>query len=154
LLLPPREESGLGLTEESLYVHDDVVDAEPDSPLLRLDEMSWRERLLWVECRSRGAQGDGEPVTSAIGRLLRPQRLDDLFPCLRLSSCRHEHLEQVTRLLRLPLGGGNLLAGAKDLEAAQGLNRERRRLLVAEQEERTRGAERSVANAELSEFLT
>src|SRR6187551_3277970 len=80
-----------------------------------------------IEDRAERAQRDREPVARRAGILVGPEPLDHLVARHGLSAARGEHLQEIARLLRLPRLGRDRLAVPQNAEAAERLQRERRR---------------------------
>src|SRR6266511_2824728 len=91
------------MLEELLEVDVDVRRLEPDGVSARLDELIGRIMSLRVEYGSKGAGRDGEAVRDAARILARPERLHQHVARRGAAASGHEDLEEVARLLRLPL---------------------------------------------------
>ena len=108
----------------------------------------WSKLRVPIEYRPNRAQRHRKTVAGALHRLSRPEGLDQLLARKRPAARRHEQLEQVSRLLRLPLGSRHGLPAEENIEPTQGLDYDRGLRFFADLHQRPRRSEGAVANAE------
>ena len=130
---PPPASPIAGREARSAVSKNDSTSSSTASSESRIAPSVGHDEMVLGRAIRAGSRTDRSVLSATESRLPRrarillgPERLDQLFARHGLPAARGEDLQQVARLLRLPLFRGNGLAVAEDAEAAERLERERR----------------------------